>query len=289
MSGLKAIRRRITSVKNTKQITRAMKLVSAAKLRRAQEAAEGGRSFGRRLGDVLQTVLADLPEGFSHPLLSKREGVQKRCLVVIAGERGLCGAYNGNIVKAVNAELRSSAVPIEMVLVGRRAVSAAKRFGWDVIAAFEGLPEEVSNWPISEIGETIISRFISGKCDEVSLLYTQFESAMTQTVTREALLPFAAVSASPEKAAQLRGKTKYDPMPTAIIGGLLPLLIKTQICQAALESRASEHGARMTAMDSATRNADDLIDRLKLFYNRARQSAITRELIDIVGGAEAQK
>ena len=122
---LKEIRRRITSVKNTKQITRAMKLVSAAKLRRAQEAAEGGRSFGVRLGDVLATLAADLPEGSSHPLLEQRANIQRRCLLVIAGERGLCGAYNTNVIKAVNAELQVSAVETDVVVVGRRAVSAA--------------------------------------------------------------------------------------------------------------------------------------------------------------------
>lgn len=288
MSGLKAIRRRITSVKNTKQITRAMKLVSAAKLRRAQDAAEGGRSFGERLTGVLDTVTADLPEGFSHPLLEVRQEIRKQCLLVIAGERGLCGAYNGNIIKAVNAAIRESATPVELVIVGRRGKSAAKRFGWDVVREYEGLPEDVARWPISELCDFLIERFNSGVIDAVTVIYTRFESAMTQTVIAKPLLPFVADKTGTESVV-VGGKTKYDPAPTAILYGLLPLLVKTQVCQAAFESKASEHGARMTAMDSATRNADELIDKLRLYYNRARQSAITRELIDIVGGAEAQK
>lgn len=294
---LKEIRRRITSVNNTKQITRAMKLVSAAKLRRAQEAAEGGRSFGGRLAELLETVSADLPVGATHPLLEKRPSVAKRCLIVIAGERGLCGAFNTNVIKKVTAELLSSSSPVDVVVVGKRAVGAAKRFGWNIVREYEALPDSVAQWPTSEMAEFVMNGFCAGDYDEVSIVFTEFVSAMTQKVKTQALLPFTATSAAKGNIAEsdvsldsqevTSGRTKYDPAPLAILHGLLPLLVKTQVCQAAFESKASEHGARMSAMDSATRNADELSDKLRLYYNRARQSAITTELIDVIGGAEA--
>lgn len=294
MGGLKEIRRRISSVKNTKQITRAMKLVSAAKLRRAQEAAEGGRSFGERLQDVLRTVRADLPENFSHPLLEVREEVRKRRVVVIAGERGLCGAYNANVIKAIKANRKNADCEMDFVVIGQRALSAANREKWPVVASHVRLPDEVSDWSTSEWADDLIGAFSSGEVDEVVVYYTTFKSAMTQVVTRDVLLPFAPPEAlKKDKAAPAEqtevSLSKYDPTPDKIVGQLLPLLVKTQLCQAAMESKASEHAARMTAMDSATRNADELIEKLRLYYNRARQSAITTELIDIVGGAEAIK
>jgi F-type H+-transporting ATPase subunit gamma len=287
VSGLKAIRRRIQSVKNTKQITRAMKLVSAAKLRRAQEAAEGGRAFGKRLQELLTSILCDLPEGFSHPLLEKKEIVKKKRILLIAGERGLCGAYNSNVIKAAEAFRKSSSVPVDFVLLGKRAKQVAARFEWDVVAAYEGLAEDAGLWPISEISSVLVDGFKNGDCDEVVVISTFFRSAMSQEVETKELLPFAAPVV--DDVNKISGVIKYDPMPEILLANLIPLLVTTNVCQAGLESKASEHAARMTAMDSATRNADDLIEKLRLFYNRARQTAITRELIDIVGGAEALK
>ena len=295
MSGLKAIRRRITSVQNTKQITRAMKLVSAAKLRRAQDAALNGRAFAERLGGVLERVSADLPEGFSHPLFEKRE-VNKRRIIVVSGERGLCVAYNTNVIKAVNARDAGSGTNLDFVPIGRRSVASAKRLGWEVVEAFEGLSEEAALWPTDRLGDELIRDFISGDCDQVLLYYTKFISAMNQTVEREVLLPFGSDDARGSNSAGGEGEgdekaagAKCEPSAEEIVAELIPLVIKTKLCQAMLEAKASEHASRMTAMDSATRNADDLTDRLRLFYNRARQRTITTELIDIVGGAEAQK
>ncbi len=296
MSGLKEIRRRIGSVKNTKQITRAMKLVSAAKLRRAQEAAENGRSFGNRLQEVLSSVLEDLPEDFSHPMIETRSEVKKRRVLVIAGERGLCGGYNSSMAKALKAEADSASCELDFLIVGQRGVLTADRYNWPVVEEHVRLPEDVSQWPVSEITERLITAFAEGECDEVVVFYTKFQSTMTQVVTREVLLPFSGVvgtvsadESEGEEAVLEQGQNKYDPSPEEIVSQLLPLLLMTKVSQAGTESKASEHAARMTAMDSATRNADDLIEKLRLFYNRARQSAITRELIDIVGGAEALK
>lgn len=293
MSGLKEIRRRIQSVVNTKQITRAMKLVSAAKLRRAQDAATNGRVYRDRLQGVLETVAVDLNRSFDSVLLTKRE-VKKRRVIIIAGERGLCGAYNTNVIKSVIAnDLANKEVVLEFVPVGRRAVAASNRYALNVIEAYESLPEDANFWPIDKIISKSIEDFKTGACDEVVVYYTTFVSAMTQQVTREVLLPLTSLdsasldSKSSAQARNLPGQIKYDAEPEAIVANILPLLTRTRLLQAALESKASEHAARMTAMDSATNNADDLIHSLRLYYNRARQSTITRELLDILGGAEA--
>lgn len=294
MSGLKEIRRRISSVKNTKQITRAMKLVSAAKLRKAQEAAVGGRDFATRLEEVLEQVTQNLPKNYSNPLLEEPEKKEVVRVVFIGGERGLCGAFNTNLLKAVNAY--TSEQKLEYVPIGRRAVAFAKAREWNTVSEYEGLPEDAGKWPIAEIIEQQVNDFLEGKVQEVVLFYTQFKSAMTQVVKTEKLLPFkldqkhiAVKVEATEEAEQEEDdrEFKFDSPSEVIVFEMIPLLINTKLTQAALESKASEHASRMTAMDSATRNADDLIDRLKLYYNRARQSAITTELIDIVGGAEA--
>ncbi|MCL4135406.1 UNVERIFIED_CONTAM: hypothetical protein GTU68_062140 [Idotea baltica] len=182
-------------------------------------------------------------------------------------------------------EAAAEGIEVEYMVVGRRMVSAAKSKGWNVYCEHGGLPEAVADWPVSDIARDIITRFTSGEVDEVKLCFTQFKSAMTQEVTLSQLLPFAALSLEgDEEQATLN---KYDPSPETILEKLLPLLAQTAFVQAAFESKASEHAARMTAMDAATNNADELIEKLRLYYNRARQSTITSELIDIVGGAEA--
>lgn len=289
MGSLKEIRRRITSVKNTKQITRAMKLVSAAKLRKAQEAAVSGRGFSGRLKDVLAVVREGMSGDFVHPLLEAKEEVNTRRVIVMAGERGLCGAYNTSVFKEVaKIDEQDSSCNLEFVPVGRRTVAHAKQCDWKVTSSYEGLPEDAGLWPIAEMVEQQVRAFLNGDCDEVVLYYTEFVTAMTQNVKREVILPFS-VDDEPEEGAESKvvKAAKTDPSPEELIGKMIPLLINTRLTQAALESKASEHASRMTAMDSATRNADDLMDSLRLFYNRARQSAITTELIDIVGGAEA--
>lgn len=290
MAGLKEIRRRITSVKNTKQITRAMKLVSAAKLKRAQDAAVGGRDFSRRLGDVISTLQSELPSDFSHPLLKVADEVKTRRIVVVSGERGLCGAYNANIIKSVVLQESQPGLKVEVVGVGRRSAAALRRLKFNILDSVEGLPEDSSQWPIDAIAEGLIRDFSAGKVDEVVLYYTTFVSALTQRVTREVLLPLSNLTAEgSSEPISADSRTKLRPSAEEILAKVIPMILKMRVRQAILESKASEHAARMTAMDSATNNANDLIERLRLFYNRARQSTITRELIDIVGGAEAIK
>ena len=298
MSGLKAIRRRIGSVKNTKQITRAMKLVSAAKLRRAQDAAIGGRAFTDRLLEVLRVLQANLAENTENPLFEQRP-VKKRLIMFVAGERGLCGAYNTNVMKAVQtgemADAARDGIEVVCFPIGKQAGSAARRFGWATTGSFDKLGENVDAWPLKDISQELTKGFMAGDFDEVVVYYTKFQSVMSQIVTRDVLLPFGRSAVLEDAATTTKAGaknpslTRFDPSPEIILFELLPMLIGSRIRQAGLEARASEHASRMTAMDSATKNADELITQLRLFYNRARQSTITRELIDIVGGAEAIK
>lgn len=292
MSGLKIIRRRLTSVKNTKQITRAMKLVSAAKLKRAQDAALGGRKFSERLDEVLYGAVSGLPENFDNPLIQARP-VRKRLYVFFAGERGLCGGYNTNITKAALSSVReNSDIESEFIVIGRRAEASAKRYNWKIRKALVGLPEDPSEWPLNELGSELVSLYENKEIDEVVLLYTKFISAMTLEIRKEKLLPFSLSSKeanSKNKEPEEIKNFKVEPSAEEVFTSLLPLVLSTKLFQSGYESKACEHAARMTAMDSATRNADELISKLLLFYNRARQRAITTELMDILGGAEAQK
>lgn len=266
-----------------------MKLVSAAKLRRAQEGAVNGRDFCARLDGIMSDLVGDLPADFAHPLLECRENIKKRRVIVISGERGLCGAFNTNVTKAVVRDLRGSSTAHDFIALGRRAVLSAKKNNWELVNQFEGLPEDASTWPLADVVREFVADFEKGEVDEVVIYFTYFKSPMTQVVTREVLLPFAGVGSSAGEAKAPADPVEYDPKAQVIISELIPVLISTRFKQAGLESKASEHAARMTAMDSATSNAEDLIDKLTLFYNRARQSTITTELIDIVGGAEATK
>lgn len=303
MPGLKQIRRRIVSVRNTKQITRAMKLVSAAKLHRAQDQLISVRRFGEHLNAVLAALSESLPADFTHPLLKHRaddeapdnkEHRAPRRVVAVSGERGLCGAFNTNIAKQIQVDELSSAEGQELtefVAIGRRAVANLRRLGGRLVAEYEGLPEDPSKWPIAELADSLSTALSSGECSEVVIYYTRFASALTQQVCSEPLLPLDLSTPSPlAGVAGIEGwRTQFEPEPQRIFESLLPIVLNLKLLQAAVESKASEHAARMTAMDSATRNADELIEKLQLFYNRARQNAITRDLIDIVGGAEAQK
>jgi F-type H+-transporting ATPase subunit gamma len=262
-----------------------MKLVSAAKLRRAQDSATNGRAYSGEIRDIIAALQGSLPADYEHALTRKAKEIRVRRSVVISGERGLCGPYNTNIVKAVTAGEVADKAKSEIVAVGARTVGVAHRLGWSLNAQYQRLPESVSLWPIEEIASGLIKDFVEGKCDEVVIYYTKFVSGLTQVVTREVLLPVPALVSNDSQPAT----PKCDPAPEILLNNLIPLFIRSRLRQAALESKASEHAARMAAMDSATRNAGELIDKLRLFYNRARQSTITTELIDIVGGAEAIK
>lgn len=285
MGSLKEIRTRIKVVKNTQKITKAMKLVAASKLRRAQEAIVAARPYTIQLKGILTRVASVLEEvDAQHPLLQSR--TPKRVLVLpITSDRGLCGAFNANVIRKAHQCIKEhvqSAVDVELLTIGRRGADH-----------FRKTPYEMREWPeaftqlnfrtASDIAESLASAYINGQVDAVYVIYSEFKSAISQEVHVETLLPIvkdAAVSAdAPDYI--------YEPDPAAVLASLLPRYVATQIWRALLESYASEHGARMTAMDSATRNAVELVDDLTLIYNRARQASITQGIMEIVGGAEA--
>jgi F-type H+-transporting ATPase subunit gamma len=272
-----------------------MKLVSAAKLKKAQDAAFAGRQFRLEIQRALVLAVQNLPEDYSHSFLTAHETQSSKAgaktvkiktrVYAVSGERGLCGAFNANLIKAVVAG--ENVTESEMIAVGKKANSAAVRFKWNLTAAFEGLPEDISLWPIEEMVNAGFKE--SETAQVVKLYFTQFISTLTQRVTEETLLPFDIERMKKQVSLESSQNTavKLDPSAIKVFEYLAPIYLRARLREAALESRASEHAARMTAMDSATNNASDLIDKLQLFYNRARQSAITTELIDIIGGSSA--
>ena len=288
MASLRDIRRKIVSIKKTQQITKAMKMVAAAKLRRAQERVIAARPYSRKMLSVIAS-LASRVERIQHPLLAKREP-KKVKLLVLTSDRGLCGAYNTNILrKAVEAvrEFQAQGKEVRVNIVGRKGRDFfRKRSSYTVGQAWSDLGM-INYEKAADVGKNIVERFAAGETDEVYLLYNEFKSVMQQNVNLEKLLPVEPpAEADPFTAAV---DYLYEPSALAILTSILPKHIEVQVYRALLESQASEMGARMTAMDSATRNAKDLIGRLTLKFNKTRQAAITKEISEIVGGAEALK
>jgi F-type H+-transporting ATPase subunit gamma len=288
MPSLRDIKRKITSVKKTQQITKAMKMVAAAKLRRAQDRVIAARPYARKMLAVIAN-LAGRVERAQHPLLAKREPKRVK-LLVLTSDRGLCGAYNTNIVrKAVEAvrELQAAGKEVTVNVVGRKGRDFfRKRAAYKLGKVWSELGM-IDYEKAADVGKNIVERFAAGETDEVYLLYNEFKSVMQQKVTLDKLLPVEPpAEADPFMAAV---DYLYEPSAEAILSSILPKHIEVQIYRSMLESQASEMGSRMTAMDSATRNARDMIERLTLKFNKQRQAAITKEISEIVGGAEALK
>ncbi len=288
MPSLRDIRRKITSVKKTQQITKAMKMVAAAKLRRAQDRVIAARPYSRKMLAVIAN-LAGRVERAQHPLLAKREP-KKVELVVLTSDRGLCGAYNTNILrKAVEAvrQFKADGKEVKVNVVGRKGRDFfRKRPAYTLGRVWSDLGM-IDYEKAADVGKNIVESFSAGETDEVYLLYNEFKSVIQQKVTLEKLLPVEPpAEADPFMAAV---DYLYEPSAESILGSILPKHIEVQVFRAMLESQASEMGARMTAMDSATRNAKDMIERLTLKFNKQRQAAITKEISEIVGGAEALK
>jgi F-type H+-transporting ATPase subunit gamma len=283
MASLKAIRKRISSVQNTQKITKAMKMVSAAKLRRAQDAATSSRPFAEKLTAMLSNVAARIGAD-SHALLQSRAEVKSIHLLLITADRGLCGGYNSNLIRKTNAFLAEHGRDrVRVTFVGRRGFDFFKKRGVTIadkhINLFGGLTHALAQ----KLSEQFQKEFVSGETDAVYLIYNQFRSALVQTPVAERILPL-------EPQAGDDGATTdylYEPEAGQLLDRLLRQYVSVVTYRAFLEATASEHGARMTAMDSATSNASDMIDRLTLEMNRARQAGITKELMEIVGGAEA--
>jgi F-type H+-transporting ATPase subunit gamma len=292
MPNLKDLKTRINSVKSTQKITSAMKMVAAAKLRRAQEAAESGRPYAARMSAVIASLAAKSDRSSASPLLVGRADDKTHLLVIMSADKGLCGGFNGSITRAARkliAEKQASGHKVLVYVVGRKAGDALGSEILDkIFSRIEGVQgSHLTFGTASEIGQKIIDGFEAETFDSVSLVYNRFVNAITQTVTHTSLIP-AEVDATDETVADgLTASYEYEPDEAEILSALLPRNLATQIFSALLESSAAELAARMTAMDNATRNAGDMIDRLTLVYNRTRQANITKELIEIISGAEA--
>ena len=300
MPSLKAIRRRIGSVKNTQKITKAMKLVAAARLRRATQRITELRPYAKKVAEVLRAVVARVDTGDAekpaHPLLVAREERKKAYVLLITSDRGLAGAFNSNAIRAGERRkrelLEQGFEDVKFVTIGRKGRDHLRRRGEEVAHDFTGATEKTEK-RAPEIARELMDEFIEGKIDQLDIVFTEFRSAVTQTVKVETVLPVA-LDKGAEGAAEggePADSTEYifEPDKDALLTRLLPMYVETTVYRTILDSLASEHGARMTAMDNATRNAKEMINSLTLQYNRARQAAITKELMEIIGGAEALK
>jgi F-type H+-transporting ATPase subunit gamma len=286
MATLKAIRKRISSIRNTQQITKAMKMVSAAKLRRAQEAAVQARPYADKMIELLKNLSARVSRE-AHPLLKVREE-KKIHLVLFTSDRGLCGGYNANLIRAAESFIRreGNGKEINLILVGRKGADHFRRRRAQIADRHVNILATPAEDLAGEIAEKVIDRFIKGETDAVYILYSHFRSALSQVPTLEKLLPVAlSATENPDQLTEYL----YEPGVEALLASLLPRVAEVAIFRALLEATASEHGARMTAMDSATSNASKMMGTLTLQMNRARQASITRELMEIVGTAEALK
>ena len=282
------IRRRIRSVKNTQQITKAMKMVAAAKLRRAQERIFAARPYAGGLTEVLESVVSRIdPE--KHPLLAQRENERNVVVIVITSDKGLAGAFNANVLKAtMNLVRENNWENVELLPIGRKANDFFKRRSIRIRQQLAPhLMQALSLETAREIGQAITIGYLNGEIDAVYLVFNEFRSIISQIVRVEKLLPIP----RPKPAEPQESTVEYlfEPGPEEILSELLPKHIEFQIYRTLLESAAAEQGARMTAMEAATKNASDMIDALTLNYNRIRQAAITKEIIEIVSGAAAQK
>jgi F-type H+-transporting ATPase subunit gamma len=287
MPSLKHIRTRIASVKNNEQITKAMKMVAAARLRKAQEAILAKRPYAFRLRDVIAQLSARA-DFSAHPLLAHREPKRVE-LILMTSDRGLCGAFNANINRTAERYIAANELghaSITMSIIGRKGNEYFKRRDVEIKHYFKDVLGNVGLTKSGEIAEYAISRFIEGELDATYVVYNEFKSAISQEVVVEQLLPVVTADLDETDS---DGDFIYEPSRKEIMDAVLPRHVTVQIFRMLLESVASEMGARMSAMDAATKNAGDLIDRLTLEYNRARQAIITTELMEIIGGAEALK
>lgn len=288
MATLRDIRRRIRSVESTQKITRAMKLVAAAKLRRAQERLVSARPYAVKMAELLSSLVRRA-EGEAHPLLVRRPAARKR-LVIITADKGLCGAFNSNILRASLAFLREQGeTSVTLVVVGKKARDFYRRRQYEIKSEMLGFFDRLAYSHAQELAGGLMQEYLSGEVDEVHLLYNEFRSVAVQRVKREQLLPIESAEAPDGQggAEGPAGDYIYEPSPEAILAALLPRHVTTQVYRALMESVAGEYGARMTAMEAATKNAKEMISVLSIQYNKARQERITKELLDIVGGAEA--
>ena len=289
MPSLKDIKKRIGSVKSTQQITKAMKMVAAAKLRRAQDAAVSARPYAEKLQEVMSN-LAQREEADGHPLLSQR-GTGRALIVLMTADRGLCGGFNASVSKEAERFIRDNTQgfdDIDLMIIGRKGRDFLKsRVGDNITKVYENITTDATYKTAQLIGQEVVDAYSEEKYDAVYVIYNAFQSAIVQIVTVEQLLPI-----QPQGTESVKEDTVdyiYEPDRIEVLSQILPKMVEVQLFRGLLESHASEQGARMSSMDSASRNAAEMIDKLTLQYNRARQAAITKELMEIISGAESIK
>jgi len=292
MATLREIRSRITGVKNTQKITNAMKMVAAAKLRRAQEGILAARPYARKISQLLRHVVTKVDPSL-HPLFAPRE-VHGILYVVVTADRGLCGAFNANIAKAAEHEMRTTAADfmkegkVRLVTVGKKGFEYFGKRGYSLFSKHVGIFGSLEFQRARGIVDEVTAGYLKGEFDRVVLVYNEFKSVIQQRIVVEQLLPIPPEELAPEKS-HVQVDYIYEPSSREIIHALVPKHLNFQLWRVLLESNAAEQGARMSAMDNATENAKDIIKGLSLSFNNARQAAITKELLEIVGGAEALK
>lgn len=289
MANLKEVKGRITSVMSTQQITKAMKMVAAAKLRRAQDRIIQMRPYSQKLSEIIQNVSASGGGGVDNPYAIERN-VSNVLLVVVSSDRGLCGGFNTSVFKQATAVIAEKykdieqAGGLEILPIGKKSYEFFKKRRYSVNDQFYGLFGNLNFDDVREAAEFVMNSFEEGRYDQVEIIYNEFKNVATQIVKTEQFLPIQEMETEGEVAGN---EYIYEPSQEFIFNELVPKSLKIQFYKTVLESNASEHGARMTAMDKATENADDLLKELRLTYNRSRQAAITKEILEIVGGAEA--
>ena len=283
MSGLKEIRNRISSVSSTMQITNAMKMVSAAKLKKAQDSISATLPYSNKLSGLIKNISDSTDSDDTNPLFEKREP-KNLLIIAITSNKGLCGGFNSNIIKEVNnIKSTSAAKRVDLLTIGKKGDDIlSKKF--EVISSHNDVYDNFNYSNIKEIAETVMQKFSDKEYDEVTLVYNHFKNAATQIVTKEQYLP---IEESADENNSVSGDYIFEPNRPKILNELIPKSLSIQLFKAISDSVAGEHGARMTAMHKATDNASELRDQLKLTYNKARQTAITNEILEIVGGAEA--
>lgn len=286
MASARDIKRKINSVSNTQKITKTMKMVSAAKMRKAVEAMQSARPYSVKLSELIQELSNRAGGNAEHAFFEAREEVKTIYLVVMTSDKGLCGAFNSNVLKAAQAFVKDNAgKTIKVVPVGKRALDFFAKRGFEIVEKWVGFGGKYTFSDAINVGKLLAKSFINGDADEVHLIYNEFKSTSSQIVRSKKLLPLAVEGGSEPKYPDF----EYEPDVTELLNTLLPQFINTSVFQGMLESVAGEHGARMVAMDNATRSAGEMIKKLVLNYNKTRQAAITTELLDIVNGAEALK
>ncbi|QCR24197.1 ATP synthase F1 subunit gamma [Pontibacter sp. SGAir0037] len=293
MASLKEVRARITSVSSTQQITKAMKMVAAAKLRRAQDNIIRMRPYAQRLNEILTNLSSITDEGSVTNQYSEKREVNRVLIIAVTSDRGLAGAFNSNIIKAatslINGKYSSqfAAGNVTFLGIGKKGAEAFAKRGYKVISDYSTIFSNLSFDTVRGAAERAMSGFVNREFDEVVLVYNEFKNVATQIVRTEQFLPIVEKPVEENKSSSVIPDYAFEPSKEEIIEELIPKSLKIQVYKAVLESNASEHGARMTAMDKATENAGELLKQLKLTYNRTRQAAITKEILEIVGGAEA--